>query len=161
MTRPGDKNWLPHDEWLRRMPKKRVSAGLLIMNEQKGLLIVKPSYKDYWTIPGGVVEQYESPIDGCVREVYEEIGLCVSQPKFIGLVHAPRRTENDDVLHFFFYGGALSSQEIANIHLQADELEDFRFVVPSDIKEFVIPHFAEKLPALLQAIQEEEVVYLE
>jgi 8-oxo-dGTP diphosphatase len=35
-------------------PMKYVSAGALFFDEQGRLLIVKPTYKDGWEIPGGI-----------------------------------------------------------------------------------------------------------
>ena len=52
-----------------------MGAGCLLFNSEDEILIVKPTYKDYWTLPGGVVEQNESPRDACMREVKEEIGI--------------------------------------------------------------------------------------
>src|SRR5690606_12767250 len=58
----------------RTLPRKRVSAGCLLFDEAGRLLIVNPTYKDGWEIPGGAVEANESPLDGCIREIREELG---------------------------------------------------------------------------------------
>ena len=39
------------------------------------VLLVKPSYRSVWTLPGGVSERGESPIDCMRRELREETGL--------------------------------------------------------------------------------------
>lgn len=49
------------DDYLKTLPRKRMACGVLIFNEKNELLIVKNSYKDYWSIPGGVIEENESP----------------------------------------------------------------------------------------------------
>ena len=59
-------------------PKKTIAGGALFFNAQGRLLIVKPTYRGHWSIPGGVVEEGESPRAGCTREVWEEIGLHVT-----------------------------------------------------------------------------------
>ena len=51
------------------LPKKRMGAGCLFFNERNEVLLVKPTYKPGWEIPGGVVEDNESPKQCCQREV--------------------------------------------------------------------------------------------
>ena len=59
-----------------RLPAIPVSAGALIFNQAGRLLILKPTYKSGWTIPGGVMEaDGETPWDACRREVREECGI--------------------------------------------------------------------------------------
>jgi ADP-ribose pyrophosphatase YjhB (NUDIX family) len=58
------------------LPAIPVSAGALIFDRAGWLLILKPTYKSGWTIPGGVMEGGgETPWDACRREVAEECGL--------------------------------------------------------------------------------------
>jgi ADP-ribose pyrophosphatase YjhB (NUDIX family) len=53
------------------LPKKRISAGCLFFDDRGRLLVVNPTYKDTWEIPGGVVEENESPREAVIREVVE------------------------------------------------------------------------------------------
>src|SRR4029450_8910215 len=57
------------------VPTIPASAGALIRGRKGRLLILKPTYKGGWTIPGGVVEIGESPWEGCRRETKEGGGL--------------------------------------------------------------------------------------
>ncbi|MCP5099570.1 MAG: NUDIX hydrolase, partial [Chloroflexi bacterium] len=57
------------------LPKKRMSAGALFFDELGRLLVVNPTYKPTWEIPGGAIELNESPYQGCKREIEEELGL--------------------------------------------------------------------------------------
>ena len=60
------------------LPAIPASAGALIFDRNGRLLIMKPTYKSGWTIPGGVMEaDGESPWEACQREVREECGLHV------------------------------------------------------------------------------------
>ena len=60
------------------VPAIPVSAGAMIFDQSGRLLILKPTYKSGWTIPGGVMEaDGETPWDACRREVSEECGLDV------------------------------------------------------------------------------------
>lgn len=55
----------------------RVSAKALIRAKDKLLLVKEDS--DYWDLPGGGVEHFESPEDALKREVQEEVGSKVSK----------------------------------------------------------------------------------
>ena len=58
------------------LPAIPVSAGALIFDRKGRLLILKPTYKSGWTIPGGIMEaDGESPWEACQREVREECGI--------------------------------------------------------------------------------------
>src|ERR1700690_3992226 len=55
------------------IPAIPVSAGAMIFDRSGRLLILKPTYKSGWTIPGGVMEDDgETPWQACQREVREE-----------------------------------------------------------------------------------------
>jgi 8-oxo-dGTP diphosphatase len=38
------------------------------------VLLVKPTYRDHWALPGGYLEAGEYPQDGCARELHEGLG---------------------------------------------------------------------------------------
>ncbi|MEO0768780.1 MAG: NUDIX hydrolase [Cyanobacteria bacterium J06649_4] len=46
-----------------------MGAGGLFFDSEGRLLILKPTYRNDWLIPGGVVEANESPRHACMREV--------------------------------------------------------------------------------------------
>lgn len=54
-------------------PNWKVSVNALIETSD-GILLVKPSYKKGWDLPGGIVESDESPVEGLRREIVEELG---------------------------------------------------------------------------------------
>ncbi|HEY8980930.1 MAG TPA: NUDIX hydrolase, partial [Streptomyces sp.] len=53
------------------------SAAAVFFNHDGEVLIVNPTYKKYWNLPGGAVDidQDEPPYDAAVREVREELGI--------------------------------------------------------------------------------------
>src|SRR5581483_8587882 len=55
----------------------QAAAGLLYVDQEGRVLLVRPTYKPYWEIPGGEVEPGESPRDAARREVREELGCDV------------------------------------------------------------------------------------
>ena len=63
------------------LPKKRMGASALFLDTQNNLLLVKPTYRPFWLLTGGVIEENESPRIACLREVKEELGLDISIEK--------------------------------------------------------------------------------
>jgi 8-oxo-dGTP diphosphatase len=59
------------------LPTKRIAASVLFTGSDGRILLVEPTYKDYWEVPGGAVEAGESPRAAAVREVGEELGSTV------------------------------------------------------------------------------------
>jgi ADP-ribose pyrophosphatase YjhB (NUDIX family) len=47
--------------YIKNLPKKRMASGVVFFNEAGEILVVKPGYKDHWSVPGGVIEKDESP----------------------------------------------------------------------------------------------------
>jgi ADP-ribose pyrophosphatase YjhB (NUDIX family) len=60
---------------LASLPAKRMGSGALIRDPEGRVLLVEPTYKATWEVPGGVVESDESPRGACARELREELGL--------------------------------------------------------------------------------------
>jgi ADP-ribose pyrophosphatase YjhB (NUDIX family) len=56
------------------LPGKHMAAGVLFRDRANRVLLVEPSYKPNWEIPGGVVEADESPWAAASRELAEELG---------------------------------------------------------------------------------------
>lgn len=67
-----------------------MGVGALILSNGKILLekrLNEPG-RGKWSIPGGLVELGESPEDAVIREVREETGLIVADPKLVGVVNS-------------------------------------------------------------------------
>ena len=80
--------------WLASLDRRFSSAAVLIENEQGELLIVKAGYKDHWSLPGGIVDAGESPLEAAVREVKEEVDIQVD-PKDLKLAMVASRHSDE------------------------------------------------------------------
>jgi ADP-ribose pyrophosphatase YjhB (NUDIX family) len=109
------------------LPKKRMGAGCLFFDEQGRVLLVRPTYKPGWEIPGGIVERYESPKQCCRREVLEEIGLARPVGELLVVDYNPETDVKSESLMFVFDGGVLTRQDVEAIHLHCEELSEYRF----------------------------------
>lgn len=70
-----------------------------IFDEDRRILCVRRAYAPHnWTLPGGRVEENESPIEALIREVAEETGCIVEPGELIGAYAAPFK---DDLVLLF------------------------------------------------------------
>jgi len=73
----------------------------LIVHEGK-LLVVRHSEEfDYYALPGGKLEKGENPQECMIREIKEELGVEVKDPKLL-YVHRFETKEGQENLEFFF-----------------------------------------------------------
>ncbi len=117
----------------------RLAAGARILNLSGELLIVKPSYKSYWHIPGGVVEKSESPLEACVREVREEIGWSIEPECLLAVNHEREKTDYQSKVIFVFDGGIISDQDISQLVLQKNEISEIKFIPLKSCSDFLDP----------------------
>lgn len=116
-----------NDGWV--LPTIPASCGAILLDEQGRLLVLKPTYKKGWTIPGGIMEaDGESPWDACRREVFEETGLQVREGRLVAVDTRGAKDDEQLGLRFLFHCGTLDAQQVASISVQAEEVSEFRFV---------------------------------
>ncbi len=143
-----------------KMARPRMAAGALVFDEADRVLLVEPTYKNYLDIPGGYVERGESPLQACVREVQEELGITPPIGRLLVVDWAPSPGEGDKML-YLFDGGVLRSADCERIELQADELRGYTFHEPERLPELTIPRLARRVTAGLRARATAQVAYLE
>ena len=111
------------------LPRIPVSAGALIFDRAGRLLILKPTYKSGWTIPGGVMEaDGESPWAACRREVREETGIEVTRGRLAAMDFRRPRPGRPGGIRFLFDCGKVSDEALAGLTLQPEEISEARFV---------------------------------
>jgi 8-oxo-dGTP pyrophosphatase MutT (NUDIX family) len=133
---------------------------VLFVNEQRQVLLVKPTYKPHWEIPGGYVEPEESPYTACVREVEEELGIRPTLGELLVVDWAPHPRQGGKLL-FIFNGNQLSTQQRDSIRLPESELSEYCYVAEADISSLTIPRLARRVHQALQARSAGHTLYLE
>ena len=89
------------------IPKIPASAGALIFDMAGRLLILKPTYKAGWTIPGGQVEAGgETPWEACRREAREECGIEIDTGRLACVDFLRPRQGRPGGMRFLFDCGA-------------------------------------------------------
>ena len=115
-------NEVPEEAGLPAIP---VSAGALIFDRAGRLLILKPTYKSGWTIPGGVMEaDGETPWEACQREVAEECGLGIVSARLACMDFRHPRPGNPGGTRYLFDCGTFSDASLAGIVVQPEVISE-------------------------------------
>lgn len=111
------------------LPAIPASAGALIFDRKDRLLILKPTYKSGWTIPGGVMEaDGETPWQACQREVREECGLEARAGRLVAVDFRRPRPGRPGGMRFLFDCGVFGDDSLSAVVLQAEEISEHRLV---------------------------------
>ncbi len=155
----GRKPLMDDAEWYASLPSFTASGAALLTDAAGAVLLVKPWYRDYWQLPGGVAEAGESPRQCAEREAAEEVGVAVTATALLA-VHwtvpdGPRRGS----FAFVFDGGTLTDP--GAIRLQHTELDDFAFLALDEATARMAAPGAMRLEGAWQARTDGRPAYLE
>jgi ADP-ribose pyrophosphatase YjhB (NUDIX family) len=115
------------------VPRVPASAGALIFDRRGRLLILKPTYKSGWTIPGGVMEaDGETPWQACQREVREECGLDICSGRLVCTDFRLPTDRSPGGIRFLFDCGALDDPAFTALVLQREEIAEHKLVPVAD-----------------------------
>lgn len=152
------------EKYFNSLPKKPIGAGVLLFNKKREIFIVKPSYKNYWSILGGVTENNESPREAVEREIYEEIGLKLKVKRLICVDYAVANGKfgkTADSIQFLFFGGQLSDRQMKKMKIDTSEIETYQFLKIKKVLPLLNDSFRERLKNCLEAIESGKTIYLE
>ena len=141
------------------LPRIPASAGALIFDRRGRLLIVNPTYKAHWTIPGGIMEaDGETPWEACRREVSEEVGLHVESGRLAAVDFLRPKGAKPGGMRFLFDCGAYDDDVLGSVTLQEEELSEHQMVVPAKALELLSGPLRRRVGAALATTS---CVYLE
>ncbi len=135
-----------------------MGAGALIRDVHGRVLIVEPTYKEQWEVPGGAVEADESPRTACRREIAEELGVDLPVGRLLVMEWQGPEPERTESLMFLYDGGVLDAGVIT---LAAEELRSYAFVEPGDLDQYLVDRLSRRLRAALRALDEKRLVEME
>ncbi|WP_369372295.1 NUDIX domain-containing protein [Promicromonospora sp. Populi] len=117
------------DEYIQGLPRKRMAAGVLLRDASNKIVLVEPTYKDTWEIPGGVIEADESPWLAAERELHEELGLVRRDMPVLVVDYVPLAPDGmPEGLLWIFDGGVLSDAECKELRGADDEVKSVKLL---------------------------------
>ncbi len=141
-------------------PMKRIGSGALIRDPDGLVLVVKPTYKEMWEIPGGLVEVGESPREAAHRELVEELGQAVDLGALLCVHYSDGSRIPGDGVNFVFDGG-ITTRSAQEFDLPAEELAAAAFVAPDDLGAYLPAVMVRRMLAAIAAADDGHTVYLE
>lgn len=139
--------WLPYEEWQKAQDTRIASAALLIENSAGELLTVKT----HWSLPGGMVDAGETPLQAALRETQEEVGLVVTEDE-VSFFAVASRSSDKGLAHQYIFRVVLDDARLERIVLQQSEIDAYQFLsrdaVLASNEGFAwsIPHWAHHRP---------------
>ena len=144
------------------LPRKLVSADVLLLDHDGQILLVDPSYKPGWDLPGGNIQANEPPDLGAQRELREELGLDLpaDQLHLLCVDWVSPHSKWDDWLKFIFGGIELTGTQLSALHISDPELTAFEFCSPAQAQQRLSPALWKRVVAALRARTTGQAVYL-
>jgi 8-oxo-dGTP pyrophosphatase MutT (NUDIX family) len=142
---------LPNDAFYASLHRRRVGAGVLFVNEQGWPLVVEPTYKPTWEIPGGAVEAGEDPRTCALREVREELGIEIGLGRMLVIDHKSELMPRGDSTMIIYDGGVLTNP--SSIRLNEEELRSFRFMPEEELDEYLTAGLAFRVRSAIRAVE--------
>ncbi len=120
------------------IPRIPAAAGALIFDAAGRLLVLKPTYKAAWTIPGGQIEvDGETPWEACRREAREESGVEIDTAWLACVDFLRPREGRPGGMRFLFDCGVLDAEKLRRVEVQAEEIAEYRFVPVAEALELL------------------------
>jgi ADP-ribose pyrophosphatase YjhB (NUDIX family) len=82
--------------------RPKLTGAIVLVRVRGGLLLVRSSYRDWYTVPGGRVQWGEPPVATALRELAEEVGLRADPLALVSLGEfVVRHSHVEDHVHAF------------------------------------------------------------
>lgn len=147
--------------YLAGLPKKRTAAGALFSDDVGRTLLVEPTYRPFWLLPGGVAHADESPYSATARAIRHELGLSVQPGRLLVVDWVPPSPGRIEGLLFVYDGATLSSEQSAEISLPPGELRSWAWCTDDELQDRLPAHMLRRVRAAMQARAEGATRYLE
>jgi 8-oxo-dGTP pyrophosphatase MutT (NUDIX family) len=144
-----------------KQARKRIAADVLIRDRSGRILLVDPTYKEHWDLPGGMIEDNEPPRQGAEREIREELGIVLTVGRVLVVAWVAPQGPWDDQLLFIFDGGTLTDEQQAAVRVEDPEIREFGFFGSGEAVRRLRPDLADRLRQALQASAEGTTFYTE
>ncbi|NEE01070.1 NUDIX domain-containing protein [Phytoactinopolyspora halotolerans] len=141
------------------LPAQSAAAGMLITDENGRSLLVRTVDREGLVLPGGVVEEGESPAAAAEREVLEETGLVLPVTRLLVVQHKPATDSTPASLMFVFDTERVASGVV--LRLQEEEIADALWLDPPTAIRQHTDGGRSRLAAALRARNESHTFYMD
>ena len=118
--------------FIERFHKRTSSVVVILMLPDERVITVKAHYKAYWSFPGGLIDDGETPAQAGVREVKEEVGLTIDAKDLQFVMVADRESPQMRTYQFVFEC-AIPESALEQIVMDTRELSHYEIVTKLDI----------------------------
>lgn len=127
-------------------PAFTVGTMTVVTRDDGAVLLVKLSYIDRWSVPGGLINRREEPTTGAIRETEEEAGVRVD------LVGEPAVVIDPEfqVVRIIYRARLAAGVEPADARPTSAEILDVTWVPAEDVAGWVSDETADAYRALLR-----------
>ena len=151
---------VPQDQPGETFATPRAASGVLYFDGPERILLVHPTYKAGWELPGGYLMPGETPTSALHREILEELGTPLPVGELLVVDWAPSDREGDKIL-FVFDGGELTEEQLAAIRVDGVEIDRFAYHHRTELDDLLIPRLARRVHVAMEVKAKGETVYLE
>ena len=138
----------------------RTATAALYFDGPESVLLVNPTYKDGWDLPGGYLMPGETPTSALKRELSEELGTQLPVGRLLVVDWAPNEREGDKIL-WIFDGGELTENQHADIRVDGVEISEYAYHHRDSLDTLLIPRLAKRVHAAIDSRVKGETYYLE
>lgn len=137
---------------------KRITVVGFVTDTQGRLLVVKPTYKDGWLHPGGMVERGESPREAWRRVIEEEIGLNLCPEELLCIDY--RKGDQESIVMVFSVRN-VTEEDVMKIRIPSSEFSEYRLVSVDEARKMLRDKALKRLDPTFEAMKKHSTVYLE
>ncbi|MGI8869544.1 MAG: NUDIX domain-containing protein [Mycobacteriales bacterium] len=148
-------------EFFAGLAKILTAAGLLIRHRDGRVLIVRPTYREGWQLPGGMVEADEPPSVAAGRETEEEVGLRLPVGRLLSVAYRRGAVPVPDNMQLVFDGGEHDEAIFAGVVLDDFELAEWRLVTEAEVVALTRETGRPRVIATFRALRAGTTAYLE
>ena len=130
-------------------PRRRCSAGGIIRDQDGRILVVNPSYRAGWLLPGGMVEARETPASALRREALEEVGVMPTLTRLLCIDLLPPDNGFSESVHFLFECAPVHADGNRCLPTDGTEILEARFVAPLQAMELLVAPIRRRLETVL------------
>ncbi|MFT3862582.1 NUDIX hydrolase [Micropruina sp.] len=121
------------------LPRKRLIAHALITDPWDRVCVLETTFKPDWELPGGIVNPAESPWQGAVREIDEELSLDVGLGRVLVIDWLAPYLGWDDAVELIFDGGQLTAEQVDAVVPDPGEIRAVHWLPPDKAADKMAP----------------------